>query len=52
MVTVTGRLDAARMRSTRCAASSSDAFALRWLKDSVEATAQFTRSRVVSARRS
>jgi hypothetical protein len=52
MVTVTGRSAAASTPSTNAAASSTEAFALRRLNDSVAASVQFTRSSAVARSRS
>ena len=52
IVAVVGRSATPRIRSTRAAASSSDAFPFRWLKDSVAASVTLTRSSGVAASRS
>ena len=51
-MTVVGRVEAARIRSTRSTASGSDAFPFRRLKLSVAASVTLTRSSVVAANRS
>ena len=52
IVAVDGRSATARIRSTRAAASSSEAFPFRWLNDSVAASVTLTRPRPVAASRS
>src|SRR5918995_6133251 len=52
IVALVGRSATPRIRSTRTAASSSDAFPFRWLKDSVAAKVTVTRSSPVAASRS